>query len=104
MTTAQHRKTIDKLTTEFMNLTHERSDLERVHGAFQSAFKNPYSDNMKNLNHRWEICLTKISNACQAAITDGTRGKTVSRWLDCVGSWNAIQEIQRWDCEQWRQF
>jgi len=100
MTTAQHRSKIDKLTTEFANLGGERRELDRVANAFQSAFKNPYSDQRQALNERWDDCVQRIKDAVQSAIDDGTRPKTVAKWLDCVNDWNIIKDIQQFDCGQ----
>ncbi len=99
MTTKQHSKIIDRLTTDFANLASERKQVERSHNCFQSAFQNPYSGAMIDLNERWDAKLTEIRAAVESAMNDGVRGTTCARWLGCVDQWNAIKEIIQWDCE-----
>lgn len=99
MTTKQHSKIIDRLTTDFANLGGERKEIERLHNCFQSAFENPYRDDMRDLDSRWDTKIAEIRTAVEAAIADGVRPSTVARWLGCVDQWNAIKEIIQWECD-----
>ena len=100
MSTKRHKRIIDRLTTDIGKLAVEFENLRMLHNAFQSAFKNPYSPQMKDLNERWDRKLAELRDAVRKAIEAGIRKTTVAGWLRCVDQMSAIQDLIRFECEQ----
>ena len=77
----------------FGHLIAARRELERVHGAFQTAHKNPYSEEMRDLNQRWDGAVTNLRTVTRPAYRQGIARHHLLRVLAPVDSWNAVKTL-----------